>query len=610
MPRRSTRPVSGIPIKYGRALIGKALAKLWQLDGRHVVPKVDCNGVQTQCAITLEPIVEPVMILDGSVYELNALQVWLADHDTSPCTNIPLMEKTVLLLNPFQEILEAFLLHCKNEDAARGASLKKAVQSAEARSHHAGPRQIREIVNDLEELVNKQAKDIDDLSQEVARANRVMEALRKTEAALRIQAFVTLFMRRRRAEIERARRCTHAASIQRAWRRFKTRCALSKWQSLASCIQDTFEGRIEHQRRLRGERFRQLLRERRKCDKDSESSQGAPSKRNQVLAPSSSLSRDADSDAKRNAPILLFIFCPVLACVAVAYYLIMPGLLTVSAAMGNVPMLKTFMRIVPDFDAHNCLHIAAAYNNLPVVSFLVEASADVNRPQSTFMPSRGLTPLMFAAKDGHLEVLRMLVAAGAETNRPASDGITPLFFAISQGHVETVRFLLDASADVNQCPDDNATALFLASMQGHASIAKLLVRAGVAINKPFEDRSTPLLIASQVGHSDVVRYLLRSRAAKDKPRQNSVTPLMVAANMGHLDVVHLLVKAGARKDLLTDDGKTSLDLAVLGKHTKVLHFLVHAGLPPGPCVKIVLFFMHLKMPWTAWIVLFFCSNML
>merc|ERR1739838_219688 len=83
---------------------------------------------------------------------------------------------------------------------------------------------------------------------------------------------------------------------------------------------------------------------------------------------------------------------------------------------------------------------------------------------------------------------------------------------------------------------------------------------------------------------------------------------MVAATMGHLDVVRLLVKAGARKDLLTDDGKTSLDLAVLGKHTKVLHFLVHAGLPPGPCVKIVLFFMPLKMPWTAWIVLFFLQQ--
>ena len=55
----------------------------------------------------------------------------------------------------------------------------------------------------------------------------------------------------------------------------------------------------------------------------------------------------------------------------------------------------------------------------------------------------GVTPLIMAAQNGHIEVVRFLEAQGAKVDTPANDGCTPLYFAAQNGHLEVVRFLVD-----------------------------------------------------------------------------------------------------------------------------------------------------------------------
>ena len=63
--------------------------------------------------------------------------------------------------------------------------------------------------------------------------------------------------------------------------------------------------------------------------------------------------------------------------------------------------------------------------------------------------SGGLSPLLFAARDGRLETARILVSAGADVNQADANGITPLVMAISNNHVDVARFLMDHGADIN-----------------------------------------------------------------------------------------------------------------------------------------------------------------
>ena len=66
--------------------------------------------------------------------------------------------------------------------------------------------------------------------------------------------------------------------------------------------------------------------------------------------------------------------------------------------------------------------------------------------------------MYFAAFKGHLEVLRLLLEAGADKNAANANGATALMAAALKGHLEVVRLLLEAEADTNVARGDGLTA--------------------------------------------------------------------------------------------------------------------------------------------------------
>ena len=76
----------------------------------------------------------------------------------------------------------------------------------------------------------------------------------------------------------------------------------------------------------------------------------------------------------------------------------------------------------------------------------------------------GTTPLHLAAARGHLEVVRMLVEAGAKKDQQTKDdGSTALHFASARGHLHVVRFLVESGADDGITTCSGASALDLAN---------------------------------------------------------------------------------------------------------------------------------------------------
>ena len=110
--------------------------------------------------------------------------------------------------------------------------------------------------------------------------------------------------------------------------------------------------------------------------------------------------------------------------------------------------------------------------------------------------------LSSASEHGHLEIVKLLLAAGAGANADAVS--MALVLASANGHVEVMQLLLATDARFN------SYALSTASKYGHLEIVKLLLATGVGHAPYLSDRA--LEEASKNGHLEIVKLLLAARA--------------------------------------------------------------------------------------------------
>jgi len=122
---------------------------------------------------------------------------------------------------------------------------------------------------------------------------------------------------------------------------------------------------------------------------------------------------------------------------------------------------------------NNMLFSAAVYGLIEEVVKLIELGASPNVRGAIRM-----TPLHFAAKNGHTETVNLLLAAGADMKAEDSDGMTPLHYAAIKGHTETVNALLAAGAKIEARDRRSMTPLHLAVINGHTETTLALIAAG------------------------------------------------------------------------------------------------------------------------------------
>lgn len=88
------------------------------------------------------------------------------------------------------------------------------------------------------------------------------------------------------------------------------------------------------------------------------------------------------------------------------------------------------------------------------------------------------TPLSLAASGGYVNIIKLLLAHGAEINSRTGSklGISPLMLAAMNGHTAAVKLLLDMGSDINaQIETNRNTALTLACFQGRHEVVSLLL---------------------------------------------------------------------------------------------------------------------------------------
>ena len=117
---------------------------------------------------------------------------------------------------------------------------------------------------------------------------------------------------------------------------------------------------------------------------------------------------------------------------------------------------------------------AAIKGDLPTIQRLLTSQSNIINVTNEF----GITPLMIASFCGRLEVVKVLIQAGANVNATDKDGTTALMIASFFGHLEVVNTLIGAGANVNATYHNGDTALMAASDNGHLEVVNALIQAG------------------------------------------------------------------------------------------------------------------------------------
>ena len=221
------------------------------------------------------------------------------------------------------------------------------------------------------------------------------------------------------------------------------------------------------------------------------------------------------------------------------------------------------------------LNIAARTGKAGALRVLLAHGADPNTQDAR----RAQTALMWAAAEGHLEALRLLLESGAKTDARSEGGFTPLLFAVRQGHAEIVMHLLDAGAPVNDClksRGEGPSAVGLAVINAHWELAAYLLEAGADPDYTWQNRNA----------LHTLTWVRRPGAGSNDPSPPG------SGAMSSLELVEAFARHGADLDARVTasrtgvrtksnfDGATAFFLAARTADAELMRLLAELGADP------------------------------
>jgi ankyrin repeat protein len=245
-----------------------------------------------------------------------------------------------------------------------------------------------------------------------------------------------------------------------------------------------------------------------------------------------------------------------------------------------------------------------------------------------------MTPLLFAIREGHGDVVRTLLKAGADVNEPVPveggrrraiggralpAGASPLLTAVMNAHFELAAQLLDAGADPNanltgygilhaivpvRKPGvgDNDPAPEGSGKMSSLELVKKLVAKGADVNARMSRRAnltntrlnevgaTPFLLAAQTADAELMKELVALGADPFVPNLDGSTALIVAAGLATrspgedagtesevLEAVQVALDLGVDIDAVDANGETAMHAAAYKNLPKVVKYLASKG---------------------------------
>mmetsp|Transcript_63915 Transcript_63915/g.176523 ORF Transcript_63915/g.176523 Transcript_63915/m.176523 type:complete len:256 (-) Transcript_63915:253-1020(-) len=162
------------------------------------------------------------------------------------------------------------------------------------------------------------------------------------------------------------------------------------------------------------------------------------------------------------------------------------------------------------------------------------------------------------------EIIKILIAEGADVNKQDFHEYTPLHYASMLGWVDAVRLLIEKGAAIDAINFQGQNALMVAAEFNNANVVEVLLEeTEIALEARNVDGETALCIAIHRGHVELVRMLCEFGADTNTQSFRKLTPLKYAAQLNNLQMCNILLdyKAQRRKsaiNMLKDDCKLAV----------------------------------------------------
>jgi uncharacterized protein len=220
---------------------------------------------------------------------------------------------------------------------------------------------------------------------------------------------------------------------------------------------------------------------------------------------------------------------------------------------------------------------AVKKSDVRAVRSLIAAKTDVNGADVD-----GSTALHWAAQRDSVDLVDLLLGAGANPKVASRYNITPLYLASMNGNAAIIERLLKAGADVNGTAEEGETALMTASLTGKPDAIKVLLDHGadVQVKDPSKGQ-TALMWAASEGNTAAVELLLNAGADLKAKSKGGFTPLLFGVREGNIDVVKVLLDHGANVNDATPDSTTALNTAVVNAYFELASVLLDRGADPN-----------------------------
>src|ERR1700733_630038 len=237
---------------------------------------------------------------------------------------------------------------------------------------------------------------------------------------------------------------------------------------------------------------------------------------------------------------------------------------------------------IPREELNKQLLEAARISNIENVAQLLERGAYSNCKDKKC----GITPLIYASTNNKLEIAKLLLEHGADSNGKDNFDNTPLVWASTispaddliwgstiADKLEMAKLLLEYGADSNYKNKDGDTPLIYASRYNYPAIAKLLLEHGADINHKNNNGETALIFVSRYNNLAIAKLLLEYGADSNCKDNDGDTPLIDASTNNNLDIAKLLLEHGAHIYHTSKCNKTALDYATDYGHTSIIEVI-------------------------------------
>ncbi|XP_010782796.1 ankyrin repeat and death domain-containing protein 1A [Notothenia coriiceps] len=283
-----------------------------------------------------------------------------------------------------------------------------------------------------------------------------------------------------------------------------------------------------------------------------------------------------------------------------------------AAKRNDVETMKTLAKGLNanarNVDNRTALHYAVAGKNKEAVQLLLQRRVKVDQKDKY-----GVAPIHLAAWFGSLEILKLLVQAGAEQKVENEEGLNIMHCAAINNQTEIIEYIMNdlQMKELDKEDQSGHRAFALAAEHGCVEMLEMLmVRYDMGTMEPNKRGDTPLHLAARNGHLAAIQSLLQSFDTRDEVNMESETALYQAAEHGEEECALLLLEAGCDPNILTkancsalhpvsEKGDTSvvqllldykahtdfqnqnleapLHLAVKNSHIPVIHCLLKSG---------------------------------